>query len=476
MASSAMTWIVGYSGGLDSTVLLHRFALSLSGPEPLNLIAVYVNHQLQSSADGWGKHCKEFCAKFNIAFVEVKLTGKPKAAESVEGWARAGRMKALADEAKKHANPIILLAHHAQDQVETFIYRALRGSGASGLASMQTNATWHGVPVQRPLINETKTSLGAYAQAQGLKWIDDPSNKDERLARNAIRAQVIPALKKVMPDATARIVNSVQSLSDDAQLLAEVGASDLAASKMSASALGLLSDVRAANALRAWIRQVGLPHPSRAVLSEMRSQLVIKTYSTGNYSHSGQVSYAGWLWTRYRDRLDASPLPQEQAVDWTLPPQAANVQWPTGAGYRSQNHVHLNPGFAAVCIIHQGDQEGAISESIGHRRSGSLLLRLPRPWLSELRVMPLGGATTFRLAANRPTRSLKAHCQSLGIASVARPWLPVIMYRETALMAAGVGVNWEAVLQVQASLASDPDTTQLELSWRDTEDCRRAFL
>jgi tRNA(Ile)-lysidine synthase len=279
MAGSTMTWIIGYSGGLDSTVLLHRFALSLAGPQPSSLVAVYVNHQLQSSADGWGKHCKEFCAKLGIPFVEVKLTGKPKAAESIEGWARAGRMKALSDEAKKHANPIILLAHHAQDQVETFVYRALRGAGASGLASMQTNATWHGIPVQRPLINETKTSLGAYAQAQGLKWIDDPSNKDERLARNAIRAQVIPALRKVMPDATARIMNSVHSLSDDAQLLAEVGASDLAASHMSASGLGHLSDVRSANALRAWVRQVGLPNPSRAVLGEMQSQLIVDPLS-----------------------------------------------------------------------------------------------------------------------------------------------------------------------------------------------------
>jgi tRNA(Ile)-lysidine synthase len=476
MAGNAMTWIVGYSGGLDSTVLLHRFALSLTGPQSSNLVAVYVNHQLQSSADGWGKHCKEFCAKLGIPFVEVKLTGKPKAAESIEGWARAGRMKALSDEAKKHSNPIILLAHHSQDQVETFVYRALRGAGASGLASMQTNAMWHGVPVQRPLMNETKASLGSYAQAQGLKWIDDPSNKDERLARNAIRAQVIPALRKVMPDATARIMNSVNSLSDDAQLLAEIGASDIAASRMSASAIGRLSDVRGANALRAWVRQVGLPNPSRSVLSEMQSQLIIKSHSTTKYSHSGQVSYAGWLWTRYRDQLDASPLPQEHSVDWALPPQSGRLNWPTGGGYAAPNHVHLNPGFAAVCIAHDSDSQSEISESLGHRRSGSLLLRLPKTWLRELQVMPLGGATPFRLAANRPTRSLKAHCQSLGIASVARPWLPVIMHKETVLMAAGVGVNWEAVLQVQASLANNEEVTKLELSWRDTEDCRRAFL
>jgi tRNA(Ile)-lysidine synthase len=476
------TWVVGFSGGLDSTVLLHRFAMSLANQKTshatTNLVAVYVNHQLQSFADGWGRHCAEFCRKLNVQFVEIKLSGKPGPGESLEAWARNGRMKAISDEAKKHPNPTILLAHHEQDQVETFIYRSLRGAGANGLASMQDNATWFGIPVQRPLIHEARTGLAAYAQAQGLRWIDDPSNKDERLARNAIRAQVIPALRKVMPDATTRIANSVQSLADDAAVLAEVGASDLRMCAMSSSLLSQLSEARAANALRSWVRQAGLPLPSRAVIGEMQAQLLLRGRK---YSHSGQVTYCGWLWTRYRDRLEAAPLPNDGLVDWFAPPEVGPVRW--SGQYEGRRQVPLAAGFAASCAASDygssNDDEFSapkwINGSIGSKRSGSLKLAVPKEWLSELHVASLGGAAAFKMAKLRPTRSLKAHCQSLGIASLVRPWLPVLMYRDTALMAAGVGVNFEVESHVER-LPDPSDKALLELSWRDTHDCRRAFL
>jgi tRNA(Ile)-lysidine synthase len=472
------TWVVGFSGGLDSTVLLHRFAMSLSNQKSsapqTKLVAVYVNHQLQSFADGWGRHCAEVCRRLNVTFVEIKLTGKPAAGESLEAWARNGRMKAISDEAKRYPNPTILLAHHEQDQVETFIYRSLRGAGSNGLASMQDNATWFGVPVQRPLILEARTSLSQYAQAQGLKWIDDPSNKDERLARNAIRAQVIPALRKVMPDATTRIANSVQSLADDALVLAEVGAEDLRASAMSSTMLGQLSDARGANALRSWVRQAGLPMPSRAVINEMQAQLLSKGRK---YSHSGQVTYCGWLWTRYRDRLEAAPLPNESAVDWFVPPQASPVKW--SGQYEGRRQVPLAAGFAASCIASEIDSsnEELFSQPAplyASKRSGALKLVVPKDWLNELYVAPLGGATAFKMAEFRPTRSLKAHCQTLGIASLVRPWLPVLMYRDTALIAAGIGANYE--VQSRHQTIDRENNAVLELAWRDTHDCRRAFL
>jgi tRNA(Ile)-lysidine synthase len=487
-----MTWVVGFSGGLDSTVLLHRFASSINAQSQRDLrreglVAVYVNHQLQSAADGWAKHCQSICAQLNVPFIEVKLTGKPASAESIEAWARNGRMKALSDEAKKHPNPTILLAHHAQDQVETFLYRALRGSGATGLASMQSTSSWHGIPVQRPLINESRIALANYAQAQALKWIEDPSNKDERLARNAIRAQVIPSLRKVMPDATARIMKSVQSLADDAAVLAEVGAADFQSCAMSAAAMGALSEARQANVLRAWVRILGLPLPSRAVVQEMQGQLLLLGRK---YTHSGQVTYAGWLWTRYRDRLAVARLPSEASVDWSTPPSADELRWQVMAG--PERLANLAPGFAARCratelMTNASNNSNFVRPNfdpdlpVAGRRSGALSLPVPRAWLDGLHVLPLGGATAFRLAQNRPLRSLKAHCQSLGIASVVRPWLPVLMHKDIALMAAGIGVNWEAFSQAQAyssemSGQDAADQTLLELRWDDTNDCRRAFL
>jgi TilS substrate binding domain/TilS substrate C-terminal domain len=243
--------------------------------------------------------------------------------------------------------------------------------------------------------------------------------------------------------------------------------------------LSQLSEARAANALRAWVRQIGLPLPSRAVIAEMQGQLLLKGRK---YSHSGQVAYSGWLWTRYRDRLEAAPLPNESSVDWFAPPQDGPLRW--AGQYEGHRRVPLAPGFASSCAAIDDDssnedtfqQPNVLGPS---KRSGVLRLKVPKDWLNELHVAPLGGAAPFRMAEFRPTRSLKAHCQSLGIASLVRPWLPVVMYRDTALMAAGVGVNYEVQSQFVKSSATSTatgDTAVLELSWRDTHDCRRSFL
>ena len=482
------TWIVGFSGGLDSTVLLHRFALSARATGAANgstdgvsdrsvrIIAVHVNHQLQIFANEWSRHCASMAKAFGVEFVECKLTGKPSAGESVEAWARAGRISALVEQARLYPNATILLAHHLQDQAETLIYRLLRGSGASGLASMQVVTEWHGVSVQRPLLGESRESLVAYAQAQNLKWIDDPSNKDERLARNAIRAQVIPALKKVLPDAMSRIAHSAQSLGDDAQVLAEVGFSDFSECGMSAAKLGKLSDARASNALRAWVRSNGLLPPSRAVLREMLNQLIAPVVTPHEYRHSGQVIHAGWIWARYRDKLLAAPLPAKGEVDWLQPPQASELQFCQQSD--SSQRAALAVGFAAFCDwqVNSNDPPALKLLSLGERRSGCLALDVPSQWLFGLRVEPLGGATTFRLAHDRPRRSLKAHCQSLGIPAVARPWLPVLMHQNTALIAAGIGVNWEVVATLNATPKTSDPFNRVSLQWSDTHDSRRAFL
>ncbi len=464
MSDQAVTWIVGFSGGLDSTVLLHRFARSLAAnhdaeKSPEGLVAVHVNHQLQPYANEWGRHCAAEAKKFGVPFIEYKLIGEPAPGDSIEAWARAGRMEALATIANRYANPTILLAHHQQDQAETFLFRALRGAGAHGLASIAPVGQWHGVPVHRPLMNESRTSLAAYAQAENLKWIEDPSNKDERFTRNAIRTQVIPSLRRVKLDAVERINNTVRSLADDAQLLAEIGLQDWISANGKASILSALSEVRSANALRAWVRLKGAQSPSRMQMEEMQGQLLSRRRK---YSHSGQVTFNGWLWTRYRDQLEAAPLPTEEGVDWFSPPGEARIQWQDQQGV-------LAKGFAAHCRILE--TELVKPSTVAQRRFGHLSLRVPASLLPGLKVAPLGGACNFRLAENRPTRSLKLHCQALGIASIARPWLPVICYEDTPLLAAGVGVNMEA----QAAFAKDADT-QIELSWEDTKDCRRAFL
>jgi hypothetical protein len=160
-----------------------------------------------------------------------------------------------------------------------------------------------------------------------------------------------------------------------------------------------------------------------------------------------------------------------------MPPQAGPVKW--SGQYEGRRQVPLAAGFAASCIageVDSSNEELFSQPSVlpASKRSGTLKLVVPKDWLNELYVAPLGGATPFKMTEFRPTRSLKAHCQTLGIASLVRPWLPVLMYRDTALIAAGVGVNYE--VQSRQQNVNGDSNALLELTWRDTHDCRRAFL
>ena len=185
---------VGLSGGLDSVVLLH-ILVQLRERLGLQLTAVHIHHGLQAQADDWVSFCEQYCATWyvplRVEWVEVNTQGV-----GVEAGARHARYQVFS----ATSATIIALAHHADDQVETFMLAALRGGGLRALAAMPSvRALNERVQVWRPLLGVSRAALQLYAQQYGLAYVDDPSNEDGAYLRNWLRHQGLPAWQTRVP-------------------------------------------------------------------------------------------------------------------------------------------------------------------------------------------------------------------------------------------------------------------------------------
>lgn len=185
-------WRVAFSGGLDSTVLLH--ALAALQPTPL-LQAIHIHHGLQAQADDWQQHCAEACAGLGIEYVCLKVTVEPGASQ--ENAARQARYQAF-EEALEDGD-LLLQAHHLDDQIETMLLRLFRGTGLEGLRGIPETRPLGAGLICRPLLALPRAELAAYAQVHGLHWVDDPSNSDSRFDRNFLRTQVLPLIAQRWP-------------------------------------------------------------------------------------------------------------------------------------------------------------------------------------------------------------------------------------------------------------------------------------
>lgn len=258
---NAPVWHIAFSGGLDSTVLLHLLA-SLANTETLPpLSAVHVHHGLQAAADAWPAHCQSICDNLGVPLSVKRVQVQPGA--SLERAAREARYRAFAE--VTGAGEVVLTGQHRDDQAETLLFRLLRGAGVRGLAAMPAQRPLAGGYLVRPLLDVSREALEFYAHEHQLKWIEDPSNADSRFSRNYLRHRVLPALTERWPQAVTGLARTAEHLGEAQGLLDELALLDLqAASKASVFPwLGLpslalaplceLSDARQRNALRHWL-------------------------------------------------------------------------------------------------------------------------------------------------------------------------------------------------------------------------------
>ena len=311
--STSRLW-VAFSGGLDSTVLLHALA-AYRDELPARLAAVHVNHNLNPDSGRWAEHCRAECEKRDIPLemfsVEVTLA----AGASPEAAARDVRYDAFRE--LLAAGEVLFTAHHQDDQLETFLLQALRGAGPHGLAAMPPVSTLGQGSMARPLLGWPRSALEDWARSAGLRWLDDPSNSDERFDRNYLRRSILPLLRARWPAAAQTVSRSARHCADAAELVDELAAEDLDSCSgpervLRVAALRRLEVSRRRNVVRHWLDWMGFPRPSERKLEHILTDVL-----EAGPDAEPCVDWADVAVHRYRDGLYAEPqMPSPQGGNW----------------------------------------------------------------------------------------------------------------------------------------------------------------
>jgi tRNA(Ile)-lysidine synthase len=306
VSSQSSIWWVGFSGGLDSTVLLHALVqLRL----PVQLRALHINHQISPNADAWQTQCADFCVQLSIPFhtekVRVENTGK-----GIEDAARMARYSVF--EKNIAPNDYLLTAHHANDQAETLLLRLMRGTGPRGLAAMaQVRALGAGL-LARPLLHFTRAELEDYAVAHQLRWVDDESNLDDDYDRNFLRNQVMPLLHSRWPEFKRKWQQTAELCAQQESVMEEIAREDLVRAEpvfervgqsIELNALLGLSPARKQNILRYWLRLINHTTPEQLHWQQIEQQIF-----GGREDAQTRVTWGNVALQTYRERLYALPL------------------------------------------------------------------------------------------------------------------------------------------------------------------------
>ncbi len=275
---------VGYSGGADSTALLHL----LCSYDISNIEAIHINHNLSSNSARWEDHCKQTSKKLGIPChvesVEIKIDG-----DGLESAARKARYKIFTKYLKEGDQ--ILLGHHSNDVAETFLLRLFRGTGVNGLESLNCKRGVGDGYLVRPLINLTKENIMMYLRENNISYINDESNDGQEQDRNYIRNNIIPSIEQRWMKASSRISNTSEFIrikNQSYEILLEEKFKHLIDKKIKVKDLIEIDEPFVVDIIRHSIRKQGIAMPSKKVIEE-----IIKTFIQSNPGPKSLVS-----WTR----------------------------------------------------------------------------------------------------------------------------------------------------------------------------------
>ena len=413
---------LGYSGGLDSSVLLHLLA-GLRHELGYSLAAVHVHHGLSVNADAWAEHCRRVCDRLDIPLTVCRVEVVADAS-GLEAAARAARYRAYAEQDVDY----IVLAHHLDDQAETLLFRLLRGAGVHGLAAMAGQRDCESGAILRPLLSVSRVALHAHAHAQAIEYIDDESNADLALTRNWLRHEVMPQLEQRFPACRQVLARSAGQLAESAGLLDDLAAADLA---LAGEAAGLRLDVlaglgpaRARNLLRYWLRRETAAPPSRAWLEEALAQLL-----HADPDRHPQLAVAGRVLVRRGGRIGLEAVaPAAPEGEWRWHGEAELV---LGGYGRLRFRPVVGEGLAAS--------------------------RLPA---DGARLVWRTGGERLRPDCRRPARTLKNLLREAGVPDGERSRLPLLLIGDCLAWVAGIGLD--------CAFQAGPDEPGWLISWCPT--------
>ena len=407
---------VAFSGGLDSTVLLH-LAKAYAAGNSIPLFAFHVHHGLNVKADEWSGHCRNWCEEQGIGFDLRHVTVRVQAKEGPAAVARRARYDALLEMADRHGAQWLLLAHHEDDQAETVLMRLLRGAGVAGLSGMEVvrNIPQTGVKLLRPLLGVSRQTLENWAKDHALVHVVDDSNTDPKYARNAFRHGVVPHLSEFSPGFAGRIHRSALHMQSAGRLLDDLAKMDLEFCQeedaLNLAKMASLGPDRFDNLFRFWMGKNGLLMPSATWLKSARYQLL-----HAKEDAQPALDIQGALIRRYRNHLFFERADEKK--------QAEN-----------------GSSDGVIALVWQGEATIPVPEFGGRFIFASGTDGIDALWLQkqQLRVAAYRGQSRIRVSSRRPGKTLKALYQELGVPAWERRRLPLLFAGDILLFAAGIG-------------------------------------
>lgn len=400
---------LGLSGGLDSCVLLHLLAKAREQFD-FQFSAIHVNHQISPNAGEWADFCAALCADESVRFSAVRVDVPRDSGLGSEAAAREVRYRAL----REHGADVIALAHHQDDQAETFLLQMLRGAGVKGLSAMPAASRQN---VIRPLLDVPRSQLLQYAELHGLQWIEDESNANLRYDRNFLRQQILPEIAARFPAYRVTFARTAEHLANAAELLDQIALEDaklaVTGRQLDISYLRVLTAERAGNLMRWWISQETGQIISTARLQNMLQQLLDAKTNARVECVIGEA-----VLRRYREMayLDFGAVAVPYLVEW-----------------RGEERLSLPDN--SLLLFKQVVGEGMIADRVKDGLVVTNRLGAGANWKMSL-----------RLDCKRPMRTLKNLWQEMGIPPWERDGQPLLWQNGSLIALSGrnVDCNWLA--------------------------------
>lgn len=402
-------FLVAFSGGLDSTVLLHQLVCWRQQNPDIALRAIHVHHGISTNADSWVMHCQQVCEAWQVPLVVERVTLAQRGI-GLEAEAREARYQAFRD--ALIPGEVLVTAQHLDDQSETLLLALKRGSGPAGLAAMPVNSAFFHTRLIRPLLHTTRDALLEWANTHALIWIEDESNQDDAYDRNFLRLRVLPLLNARWPHFAQAAARSAELCGEQEQLLDELLAGELARlvspeGALSIAPLAEMSVPKRSALLRRWLALHHAAMPSREMLSRLWQEVALAREDATPCVRLGSFEvrrFQQQLWwvraqTGQTETVLAWPNPRDLL---TLPDNLGTLRLLSGG--------HIRPAGADEAVT----------------------VRFKAPGM--LHIVGRNGG-----------RKLKKIWQELGVPPWQRDKTPMLFYGETLIAAAGVFVTLDGI-------------------------------
>ena len=377
---------IALSGGVDSLLLLH-VAVACHG----HVEAVHINHQLQPDHEETEQFCRQVCEALSVP-LDIERVTVPQGAGQAGGLEEAAReARYRVFERLQMPGDLLLMAHHADDQLETVLFRLLRGSGVGGLAGMPKTRPLGRGRLWRPWLAISRARLEQVAAEHGLQWQEDPSNQDQVHDRNYLRHAIVPGLKQRWPNLLQRVAGTARACAESEHLnqkLAELQWRQCADEhdRLKLHELRNLDRAEQRNLLCWWIGRHGGAAPSLADWAQVLAELL-----DAREDGQPELRGSGYRVRRYRERLFFVPDGDRPGGEAWLEPEKT-LRW---GRWRLQ-------------------LTGSATSDTADR---------PRP---PIRVSTRQGGERVRIRSGGPSRSLKTWLQEQGVPPWERAALPLV--------------------------------------------------